>query len=111
MPNFMTLSALSTEYVKTQVFATVAGVAYDPTNDTVQFAFMANNQSPGTTDWKSGSWEKNTTVSPAQYFARCLVGPNGGVLTLSAGSTYSVWMKITDNPEVPVRYVGDVVVV
>jgi hypothetical protein len=35
------------------------------------------------------------------YIAQCLVGPDGGV-TLATG-TYTIWVKVTDNPQVPVE--------
>ena len=36
------MSQLATEYILIPVSATKAGVAYNPTGDTVQFAFMPN---------------------------------------------------------------------
>ena len=98
------LSALSLEYLRYQVTANVLGVPYTPTADTVQFAFPATGVAPSS--WFSGSWE---TVGGSTYFARCLVGPSGGVVTLAAGN-YDVYIKITDSPEVPVRKVGTLTV-
>jgi hypothetical protein len=98
------LAALATEYLRYQVTATVAGAVYTPTSDVVQFAFPVTGAQPST--WLSGSWE---TVG-SNYFARVLVGPTGGVVTLTAGTTYDVWMKITDSPEIPVRLVGKLTV-
>lgn len=102
MAPVLTISSLSTEYVQVPVAATAAGVAINPTTDVVQFAFMATG-SPGTTDWKLGSWQ---TIAPNTYLAQCLVGPGSGGVPLTAGTTYSIWIKVTDNPEVPVRQVG-----
>ena len=99
-----TIYALSTEYVRLQVAATVGGSTYNPTADTVQFAFPTSGVQP--TTWYSGSWE---TIN-GLYYARCLVGPTGGVTTLTAGTTYDVWVKITDSPEVPVRKLGQLIV-
>lgn len=96
----MNISSLSTEYIKVPVTATVSGVAINPTTDTVQFAFTAADVNPVLADWKSGTWETSGGV----YYARCLVGP-AGTVTLAAGD-YWVWLKVTDNPEVPVRAVG-----
>lgn len=90
------LSTLSLEYVKVQVTFTVAGVATDPTADTVSMAFPARHVAPVTGDWKTASWES----SGSTYFARCLVG-TGGTLTLGVG-VYDVWVKVTDSPEIPV---------
>jgi hypothetical protein len=99
------LSALSTEYVKTSVIAIVNGTVIDPTSDTVQMAFPLRGVSPVAGDWKAGSWE---TVSGLRY-ARCLVGPAGGTVTLAAGF-YDCWLKVTDSPEVPARRVGQITV-
>lgn len=91
-------SVLSTQYV--QIPVTVqAPTAYNPTSDVVQFAFTPVTY-PVTepTQWVTGSWA--TFPGPA-YWAQCLVGPANGGTALSIG-TYQVWVKITDNPEVPV---------
>lgn len=102
----MELSSLSTEYVKVPVAATVNGAVIDPTGDPVSMAFMALGLAPSGGDWKTGSWE---TIGTTRY-ARCLVGPAGGVITLVKDTTYALWLKVTDSPEAPVRRVGQVVV-
>jgi len=99
------LTALSTEYLRVQVTASSAGATVDPSADTVQFAFPATTVQPSV--WYSGSWE---TISGVHY-ARCLVGPTGGVVTLTVGNSYDVWVKITDSPEIPVRKVATVAVI
>ena len=99
------ISAVSLEYVKVPVSAREDGAVVDPTADTVQMAFLTSG-SPGVSDWKSGSWETDATTNPDTYYARCLVGPSGGTITLTAGSTYQVWVKVTDNPETPVKRAG-----
>ena len=93
------VSATSLEYVRVRIEATDAGVDVDPTPDAVQMAFMSNGSAPGTADWYAASWEADTTITPNVYHARCLVG-TGGTVALTA-DTYTVWVKITDNPEVP----------
>jgi hypothetical protein len=90
----------SLEYVKVPVSATVSGEAYDPTNDTVQMAFTERYTDPVSGDWKTADWE----IVGSTYYARCLVGP-GGTVTLTVGD-YKVWVKITDNPEVPIKPAG-----
>lgn len=98
-----TIPVVSTEYVHAKVGPIlVDGQAYDPTGDVVQLAFMPGTTEPGDSDWHTGSWE-NSGV-PDIYFARCLVGPAGGV-ALAAGD-YVMWCKVTDNPEVPARQFG-----
>jgi len=78
----------------------------DPTSDTVQMAFV--NGEPTSGDWKTATWEADSSTNPTTYYARCLVGP-GGTVTLSDGD-YQVWVKITDSPEVPVLKAGRLVV-
>lgn len=96
------ISALSLERVKVEVAATVNGVAYNPTVDTVVMAFKRPKDTPDTADWKTASWE---TIA-GKYYARALVGP-GGVIELTAGR-WDVWVKVTDNPEVPVKDAGQI---
>lgn len=74
--------------------ATKLGLPYNPTSKTVQLAFPVSGQAPAT--WVDGTWE----TTPSQYLARALVGP-GGAIQLDPG-TYDVYVKITDDPEIPV---------
>jgi hypothetical protein len=97
----MLISVLTLEYVTMPVSAVINGVAYDPHNDAVVMAFPVRGVNPVSGDWKAASWESD---GAGGWRARCLVGP-GGAVQLSAGS-YDAWVKITDNPEVPVRRVG-----
>lgn len=99
----------SLEYVRSAISAEKAGVAYDPTGDTVVMAFMAGPAAPSSGDWKTASWDTAATTYPPTYRAQCLVGP-GGTVTLTAG-VYTVWVKITDSPEVPVKRAGQLKVV
>lgn len=94
----------SLQYVKVKVTATVSGAAYDPTSDTVKMAFTAIDTNPVSGDWNTADWE---TIG-SNYYARCLVGPTG-TITLAAG-TYVVWVKITDNPEIPILRSGSLLV-
>ena len=96
-----TISVLSTEYLRYTVQATIAGTPYNPSGDTVAFAFPLTGMSPST--WYTGSWEQVGVT----YVARILIGPSGQ--TLSTGS-YDVWIKITDSPEIPVRKVDTLTV-
>lgn len=100
-----TLSVLATEYVKSRVSATVGCLPYNPTADVIEVAFVAPGVNPGVLDWKVGSWETCGTT----YFARLLVGP-AGPNTYPVG-TYTMWLRITDAPEVPVLSVGTLQVV
>ncbi len=97
-------SALSTEYILIPVSAVVDGAAINPTGDTVQFAFKPIGVDPGSGDWTAGSWASTSEVN-GFYYAQTLVGPaNSG--TVLPVATYAIWLKITDNPEVPVRSPG-----
>ncbi len=107
MANFTTigLSQLATEYVLIPVSATKLGLPFNPTGDTVVFAFMPTpTQVPQVSDWVAGSWDTDTTNVLYPYSAKCLVGP-AGVITLGIG-TYIMYIRITDNPEVPVLIGG-----
>lgn len=97
----LTQSSLSTEYVQTLVTVTAAQ-AYDPSRDTVSWAFTNAGafpaQQPGGGDWTAGSWD----VWPGPlYWAQVLVGPANGGLVLSQGR-WQAWLKVGDDPEVPV---------
>jgi hypothetical protein len=100
----ITISSLSTEYVQVPVQATIMGVPYNPTADAVSLAFVVGNAYP--TLWYAGSW---VTTAQGNYLAQTLIGPaNGG--TVLAPGTYNIYVKITDNPEVPVIPSGSVTV-
>lgn len=100
------IDSTSLENLRFPVFADSGGQPYNPTADPVAVAFMtAPNTKPASGDWKTGSWD--TTVI-GTYVATVLVGP-GGAATLAPGSYYA-WVRITDNPEIIVREVGELVV-
>lgn len=99
----LTISSLSKEYIRVAVSAKESGTAVDPTSDTVTMAFVTTDE-PVSGDFKTASWETDN----GKYYARCLVGP-GGTITLSDG-LYSVWVKVTDSPEVPVLKAGTLMV-
>lgn len=99
------INHLSTQYILIPVTATQNGSPYNPTSDTVQFAFAPTpTYVPQSGDWKSGSWQTDTSNVLYPYSARCLVGP-AGTVTLGIG-TYIIYLKIADNPEIPVLVVG-----
>lgn len=102
----ISISSASLQYVLVPVRAFSEGVAYNPTGDTVQMAFMVAG-TPGSADWKTASWAADTQVNGV-YLAQCLIGP-GGTGTLAIGS-YTIWLKVVDNPEIPVLPVGGLTV-
>ncbi len=99
----VTRSVLDTEYLTYPVQAIVGGLPYNPTADVVQFAFMPQpaNTNPSTGDWHTGTW---VTTGTNTYLAQILVGPAAGGTPVTTG-IYNTWIKITDNPEVPVAQI------
>ena len=93
------VSVGSTQYVRVPVAAKIAGVAYNPTADTVKMAFVAAGVTPAGGDLKAAIWETDATTSPTTYSAMCLIGP-AGTVALPVG-LYQVWVQVTDSPEVP----------
>lgn len=102
-------SAASREYVRVPMASERAGAPYDPTGDTVQMAFLTSAGPPTSGDWKTAGWDTDATTYPPTYYAQCLVGP-GGTVTLTAGF-YTVWVKVTDSPEAPVKRAGQMKIV
>jgi hypothetical protein len=97
--------ATSTMLVQVPIQATLDGEPYDPTGDVVSMAFVVGSGQPAS--FNSGSWQ--TTVQ-GYYLAQCLVGPeNGGVVL--APATYGIFVKIVDNPEVPILPAGSLQIV
>lgn len=107
--SFRPRPATSLEYVAVNVSAKEAGAFINPTSDTVTMAFTLNGDDPVSADFKSASWETDSTTNPDTYTALCLVGPSGAV-TLTPGS-YSVWVKVVDTPETPIIPVNGLLVV
>lgn len=89
------ISSASRQYVRVPITEASGG---NPTGDTVTLAFPSPNSEPVT--FYTGSWLTASGV----YFAQCLVGP-GGTVVLPVGF-YDVYVKIGDNPEVPVLLSG-----
>ena len=99
------MSHLSLQYYFVPVQVTKLGIAYNPTGDTVAFAFMPTpTQVPQVSDWVAGAWDTDTTQVIYPYSAKCLVGP-AGTITLGIG-TYVIYTRVTDNPEIPVLITG-----
>lgn len=98
------LSSLTTVYIQVPVTATIDGQPYNPSGDTVQMAFTASGANP--VSWNPASWTSGP--GSGSYLAQCLVGPANGALNLGAGS-WTIWVMITDNPEVPVFKAGTLV--
>ena len=102
------INSLSKEYVRVEVRAKLAGAVVNVSTDVVEMAFPAAKVDPVSGDWKTATWEVDTTTDPDRYFARCLVG-TGGTVSLADG-LYDVWVRVTDSPEMPVKKAGQLVV-
>jgi len=94
----MKLAATSTEYVRVTAESRAAGSVITPAA-APKFAFLpaSTSDNPTAEDWTDGEWNVP--------WARILVGPNGGALTLAAGE-YSVWLTWTAGTETPVYRTG-----
>lgn len=96
----MKLPSTSTEFVRVPVRAKEAGEPVVMSSTDVDFAFKTATTEPTALEWVTGSWENDK----GNYYARCLVGPDGDALL--AEGRYNVWVRITVGDEVPVRKVG-----
>jgi hypothetical protein len=107
----MQIAALSTEYVYTDVTSSNTGLSGDPSQGGVAFTFITDlSASPDDTAiWTAGLWIANG--GPALWTASVLVGPTGAVTDLVLGTTYAVWVKLTDAPEVPIIKAGTLTVI
>jgi hypothetical protein len=106
-PGALVISSLSCQYVVVPVTAEDDGSVYNPTSDVVQFAFTAGyGVKPADEDWLTGNWDSNP-VQGIYYNAKILIGPGATVL---APGTYTAWIKVTDNPQIPVKQCGTVVI-
>jgi len=100
----LTQLASSTEPVQIQVRAIAGGSPYDPSGDPVAVAFVLQGgpePSPASSGWNAATWEVDPG-NPPSYWASVLVGPLNGGIALTAG-TYVGYVKVTDNPAVPVK--------
>ncbi|HUW15634.1 MAG TPA: hypothetical protein VMW94_01035 [Actinomycetes bacterium] len=98
------INSQSLEYIKVPVTAKKGGVAYDPTGDTVEMTFSQSETLPATPTWYAASWEDGSN----QDMVRCLIGPTGEVELTASHTPWYVFIKITDNPEIPVLEAGPI---
>lgn len=96
-----TVSSQSREYVVVPVDTVSGGQELDTAVATVEFSFTKSGE-PAT--WHAGDWQQ---VSQ-NVFARILVG-TGGTVALADGD-YTVWLKVTQTPEVVVKPAGRLLV-
>lgn len=99
----LTLPASTLEYVHTDVTADA-----DPLSDVVAFAFTARGTQPVSADWLTGEWKPGQAWTAGQPVTARILAGAGGTYTPTAGSVVDVWVRVTDNPEIPVRRAGTV---
>ncbi len=100
----VTIPSVSTQYIQVPVRAWSQGLPFNPTDLTVQMAFIDGWAKPITADWNAASWASLTAVNGV-YLAQCLVGPQNGGVDLGIG-TWNVWVQVTSSPEIPVLISG-----
>lgn len=104
-------SRASTQFWRVRVKGTSQGAAVDPTGDAVYIAIVALGVTPAASDFKAATW----STEPDGYYALLLVGPGAGAAisfaSAAAGTQVAVWVKVTDDPEVPVLLAGTVTLV
>lgn len=105
--SLLTLHTATKEYVFFPVKATdQAGTAIDISADAVHVAFTDPGTEP--TAWQAAAWEAGGPVD-GFYRAYVLVGGAGsGADVELADGIWQAWLRVTDNPERPVRPVGQV---
>lgn len=90
------VSSVSKQYVTVPVAESITGG--DPTGDNVALSFPAPGDDP--TVFVAGQWLTENGI----YYAQALVGP--GTSAILINGFYDVYVKVTDNPEVPVIKAG-----
>lgn len=100
----ITISSLTREYLFWPLES-----PNDLTTATAEVAFMTNSvDKPVSTDWKAASLiAYNQPPGNEPWAVRILVGPGSvDAVPLTASVDYQAWVRITDNPEQPVRKVS-----
>ena len=91
------IAASSKEYVKIPVATTTEGVTLETLP--VEVALVVSGADPEEDDWQTAAWDEGQ--------ARVLVGP-GGAITLAPRRTYTAWVRVTGDTEVPVIRAGEI---
>ncbi len=89
---------------------TTAGLLEDPTASTVEIGFSADRETEPAT-WNTAAWETSEkirltvggTIVESPYKATILIGT--GATDLAQG-LHAMWLRVTDAPEVPIRFAG-----
>jgi hypothetical protein len=107
----VTMSRLSREYVWTRI-----QTPNDLSESVIEVAFKDSAAAlPGESDWEPASKFPFTDATGSGWDVRVLVGPDHvSAIDLTPPSSaivdYQQWVRITDNPERPVRRAGVVTV-
>jgi hypothetical protein len=117
MQNFTPIAAISVVYIPVLWTTELAGTEIDPTGQApsssllpVQFAVPVSSGNPlapaEASVWYSAVWLTGANI--AGFVAQCLVGPtsSGGLVQLTAGTTYDLWSRIEGTPEQPTIFAG-----
>lgn len=86
------------------------GVLEDPTAATVEIGFSTDRETEPSS-WNAAAWETSEklrmpvggTIVESPYKATILVGTGATILTVGL---HAMWLRVTDAPEVPIRFVG-----
>jgi len=106
------ISAASKQYILVAIEGRDDNGVLDPTSLPVEMAFLPQDTTPDEdTTWHTGSWVTVIQSNlPNIYKGRVLIGPDGGVVTLTPGS-WDVWVKVTHAVEEPVVKADTILVV
>lgn len=94
------IAATSTEYVHVNVVATIGGTAVTVASPP-KLALLLTATNPEPADWLTAEWQGS--------WARLLIGPNGGAVTLEPGK-YTLWISFAAGLETPVYRAGSLTV-
>lgn len=104
MTTTYTMAHDSTEYRRILVAATDdQGDAINPTSYDVEIAFVAVGAQPIEADWNPATW----VTSGSTYYARILVGPEGGLVL--ADTDFHVYVRVDAGMEYPYLLAGRLV--
>jgi len=109
MTDFEPIAAISLEDLPVLWSAELGGVYQDPTLLTPMIALPVSSgdrmHPAQAVTWFAGQWLAGTTIAIGSV-AQFLLGPGGGVLTLTPGTVYDVWSMLTGGSESPAKFVG-----
>lgn len=87
------------EYIKVPLTEWAPSIV-DPTTLVVELAAITGSSDPLEADWVTATWVTESTVVKARVLWQSLVA------VPTARTSYTVWMRVTATPEVPVLHCG-----